>query len=49
MGKAIYFTDQEIKALQWIVPMFKSTHEDDWDSDEEIIVNGMITKIDKTP
>ncbi len=46
MGKTIYFTDQEIKTLEWIIPMFKSLHEDTWDSDEEIIVNKLIDKIE---
>ncbi len=46
MGKTIYFTAQEIEALKWIVPMFKNLHEDTWDSDEEIIVNKLIEKID---
>ena len=46
MGKTIYFTAQEIEALKWIVPMSKNLHEDTWDSDEEIIVNKLIEKID---
>jgi len=45
MGKQIYFSDEELEELKWIVPMFKSTHEDTWEEKEAKIVKSLIKKI----
>lgn len=53
MGSQIYFTDEEITELMWIVPQFKDLHEDHWKEDrikrEPEIVNKIIKKIVGTP
>lgn len=50
-GKTIYFTKKQVELLQWIIPMYKNLHEDDWKdgvlSEEEKEVNKIIDKIDK--
>jgi len=44
MGKQIYFSDEELEELNWIIPMFKNTHEDIWKEKEAKIVNKLIRK-----
>jgi len=49
MRKQIYFTDEEITELMWIVPQFKDLHKDYWEEDgikrEPEVVNNIIKKI----
>jgi len=47
MGKQIYFNDEELEELNWIIPMFENSHQDTWEEKEAKIVKGIIKKIRK--
>jgi hypothetical protein len=47
MSKTISFTDEEIKELNWVVPMFKDTHEETWSEKEARVINQIIEKLNK--
>jgi len=44
MGKSIAFTNDELKEMNWILPMFKDTHEGHLDNKEAQIVDRLIQK-----
>lgn len=46
-GRAIFFTYNELDELYWIVPQFKNTNEEAYDSGEKELVNSIIKKIEK--
>lgn len=49
MGEQIYFNSEELDELMWIIPQFKSLHEDTWMKEEAKIVDNIIKKFIGSP
>lgn len=46
MGSQIYFTDEEIKELLWVIPMYQNLHQDTWGMEEAERVHNIIKKFE---